>query len=146
MMEVYEERESPILGCKTVSDEDVSKYGIVNYSSRDGDVYQVEGMIEKPSPEEAPSNLAILGRYIITPDIFPILENTPPGKGGEIQLTDALQTLLEKRTVYGYDFDGKRYDVGNKKGFLETTVEFALAREDLGADFKAYLKELVKDL
>jgi UTP--glucose-1-phosphate uridylyltransferase len=103
-------------------------------------------MIEKPSPEEAPSNLAILGRYIITPDIFPILENTPPGKGGEIQLTDALQTLLEQRTVYGYDFDGKRYDVGNKKGFLETTVEFALAREDLGPDFKAYLKELVKEL
>jgi UTP--glucose-1-phosphate uridylyltransferase len=146
MMEVYEEKESPILGCKTVDDSDVSKYGIVDYGSRDGNVYTVEGMVEKPSIEEAPSNLAILGRYIITPDIFPILENTPPGKGGEIQLTDALQTLLEQRTVYGYDFDGKRYDVGNKKGFLETTVEFALAREDLGPDFKAYLKELVKEL
>ena len=146
MMEVYEETESPILGCKTIADEDVSKYGIVDYSSRDGDVYQVAGMVEKPAAEEAPSNLAILGRYIITPEIFTILENTPPGKGGEIQLTDALQTLLEQRTVYGYDFAGKRYDVGNKMGFLETTVEFALARDDLGSEFKAYLKELLKEL
>ncbi len=145
MMEIYEEKETAVLGCKTVAEEDVDKYGIVDYSSKDGDVYQVDDMIEKPSLEEAPSNLAILGRYIITPDIFNILENTPPGKGGEIQLTDALKTLLEKRTVYGYDFEGKRYDVGNKMGFLKTTVELALAREDLGPEFKAYLKELTKD-
>ena len=145
MMEVYEEKGAPVLGCKTVADEDVSKYGIVDYSSQEGDVYKVEDMVEKPSLDEAPSNLAILGRYIITPDIFPILENTPPGKGGEIQLTDALKTLLSQREVYGYDFDGKRYDVGNKKGFLETTVEFALEREDLGPDFKKFLKNLVED-
>ena len=142
MMEVYEEKETAVLGCKTVAEKDVSKYGIVDYSRREGDIYKVEDMIEKPSRAEAPSNLGILGRYIITPDIFNILENTPPGKGGEIQLTDALKTLLEKRVVYGYDFEGKRYDVGNKMGFLKTTVELALAREDLGPEFKAYLKEL----
>lgn len=145
MMEIYEEKETAVLGCKTVAEKDVNKYGIVDYSRKDGDVYRVEDMVEKPSLEEAPSNLAILGRYIITPDIFNILENTPPGKGGEIQLTDALKTLLDKRVVYGYDFEGKRYDVGNKMGFLKTTVELALAREDLGSEFKKYLKELTAD-
>jgi len=145
MIEVFEERKAPVLGCKTVPKKDVSKYGIVNYSRRDGDVYKVEDMIEKPSLAEAPSNLAILGRYIITPEIFDILENTPPGKGGEIQLTDALKTMLDKRAVYGYDFEGKRYDVGNKMGFLKTTVELALAREDLGPEFKQYLKDLTED-
>ncbi|MFW6266854.1 MAG: UTP--glucose-1-phosphate uridylyltransferase GalU [Halanaerobium sp.] len=145
MMEVYEEKETAVLGCKTVGEKDVSKYGIVDYSRKDGDVYRVDDMIEKPSLKEAPSNLAILGRYIITPDIFNILENTPPGKGGEIQLTDALKTLLAKRVVYGYDFEGKRYDVGNKMGYLKTTVELALAREDLGPEFREYLKELTAD-
>jgi UTP--glucose-1-phosphate uridylyltransferase len=142
MMKVYEEKESAVLGCKTVARKNVNKYGIVDYSSRDGDVYKVEDLVEKPELDQAPSELAILGRYIITPDIFEILEKTPPGKGGEIQLTDALKTLLDQRPVYGYDFEGKRYDVGNKMGFLKTTVELALAREDLGPEFKAYLKEL----
>ncbi|TDO95123.1 UDP-glucose pyrophosphorylase [Halanaerobium saccharolyticum] len=145
MIEIYEEKEAPILGCKTVPEKDVSKYGIVNYSRRDGDVYKVEDMVEKPSAAEAPSNLGILGRYIITPEIFDILENTPPGKGGEIQLTDALKTMLDQREVFGYDFEGKRYDVGNKMGFLKTTVELALAREDLGPEFKQYLKDLTED-
>ncbi len=106
----------------------------------------MEDLIEKPALAEAPSELAILGRYIITPDIFEILENTPPGKGGEIQLTDALKTLLDKRAVYGYDFEGKRYDIGNKMGFLKTTVELALAREDLGPEFREYLKGIAKEL
>ena len=145
MMKVYEEKESAVLGCKTVARKDVSKYGIVDFSQKDGDVYKVEDLIEKPEVEKAPSELAILGRYIITPDIFDILENTPPGKGGEIQLTDALKTLLEKRAVYGYDFEGKRYDVGNKMGFLKTTVELALAHEELGTEFKKYLKELTAE-
>jgi len=145
MMKVYEEKESAVLGCKKVARKDVSKYGIVDFSQKDGDVYKVEDLIEKPAVEKAPSELAILGRYIITPDIFDILENTPPGKGGEIQLTDALKTLLEKRAVYGYDFEGKRYDVGNKMGFLKTTVELALAHEELGTEFKKYLKELTAD-
>ena len=146
MMEVYEEKESTVLGCKTVAKKDVNKYGIVDYAKKEGDVYRVDDMVEKPEIENAPSNLAILGRYVITPDIFEILENTPPGKGGEIQLTDAIKTLLDKRDVYGYDFEGKRYDIGNKMGFLKTNVELALAREDLGAEFKQYLKELCQKL
>lgn len=146
MMEVYEQKESTVLGCKTVAKKDVNKYGIVDYGKKEGDVYRVEDMIEKPEIKNAPSNLAILGRYIITPDIFDILENTSPGKGGEIQLTDAIKTLLDKRDVYGYDFEGKRYDIGNKMGFLKTNVELALAREDLGAEFKQYLKELCQKL
>ena len=146
MMEVYEEKESAVIGCKTVAREDVNKYGIVDFSQKDGDVYKVEDLVEKPEVEKAPSELAILGRYIITPDIFDILENTPPGKGGEIQLTDALKTLLDQRAVYGYDFEGKRYDVGNKMGFLKTTVELALAHDDLGAEFKDYLKEITTEL
>ena len=146
MMEVYEQKESTVLGCKTVAKKDVNKYGIVDYAKKEGDVYRVDDMVEKPEIENAPSNLAILGRYVITPDIFEILENTPPGKGGEIQLTDAIKTLLDKRDVYGYDFEGKRYDIGNKMGFLKTNVELALAREDLGAEFKQYLKELCQKL
>ena len=96
-------------------------------------------MVEKPSLEEAPSNIAILGRYIITPEIFNILENTAPGKNGEIQLTDALKTLIRKEAMYAYNFDGKRYDVGDKLGFLEATVEFALKKEELREDFIQYL-------
>lgn len=96
-------------------------------------------MVEKPSLEEAPSNIAILGRYIITPEIFNILENTAPGKNGEIQLTDALKTLISKEAMYAYNFDGKRYDVGDKLGFLEATVEFALKKEELREDFIQYL-------
>ena len=145
MMEAYEKKETAILGCKTVAKKDVNKYGIVDFSQKDGELYKVQDLIEKPALAEAPSQLAILGRYIITPDIFEILENTAPGKGGEIQLTDALKTLLDQRAVYGYDFEGQRYDVGNKMGFLKTTVELALAREDLGPEFKKYLKELTKD-
>jgi UTP--glucose-1-phosphate uridylyltransferase len=146
MIDVYEEKETAILGCQTVAKKDVNKYGIVDFSQKEGDIYKVEDLIEKPALAEAPSELAILGRYIITPDIFEILENTPPGKGGEIQLTDALKTLLDKRPVYGYDFEGKRYDIGNKMGFLKTTVELALAREDLGPEFREYLKGIAKEL
>jgi UTP--glucose-1-phosphate uridylyltransferase len=146
MIKVYEEKETAILGCQTVAKKDVNKYGIVDFSQKEGDIYKVEDLIEKPALAEAPSELAILGRYIITPDIFEILENTPPGKGGEIQLTDALKTLLDKRAVYGYDFEGKRYDIGNKMGFLKTTVELALAREDLGPEFREYLKGIAKEL
>ena len=100
-------------------------------------------MIEKPSLEEAPSRMAVLGRYIIRPEIFGILEHTAPGKGGEIQLTDALKELARQQPVYAYDFEGKRYDLGDKLGFLKATVEFALRRKDLGGPFKKYLKDLV---
>lgn len=145
MMEVYEEKGASILGCKTVPKKDLNKYGIVDFSHKEGDIYKIKDLIEKPALAKAPSELAILGRYIITPAIFEILENTSPGKGGEIQLTDALKSLLAEEAVYGYDFEGKRYDVGNKMGFLKTTVELALAREDLGPEFKEYLKELTQN-
>jgi UTP--glucose-1-phosphate uridylyltransferase len=103
-------------------------------------------MVEKPDVGSAPSRMAVLGRYIIKPSIFRILEETKPGKGGEIQLTDALKVQAKEDFVYAYDFEGKRYDLGDKLGFLKATVEFALRREDLGADFKAYLKELGQTL
>src|SRR6056297_3371373 len=143
LMEVYEKKESPILGVQDVPEKDVDKYGIVKYKEKQGKSYLLEDMIEKPAVEEAPSNLAILGRYVITPDIFPIIENTPRGKGGEIQLTDALKTLSQKRNMYAHNFDGERYDVGNKMGFLRATVEFALNREEFAEEFEEYLKNLL---
>lgn len=147
LIDVYEEMGGSILGCQVVSDEQVSSYGIVAGESLENPrLMRVSDMVEKPSLEEAPSRMAVLGRYIISPEIFPILGETRPGKGGEIQLTDALKVLAQREAVYAYDFEGKRYDLGDKLGFLEATVEFALRREDLGADFKAYLQNLVKTL
>ena len=143
MIEVYDEYKTSILGVQEVADEDVSKYGIVEGKHIEDRIYMVKGLIEKPSKEEAPSNIAILGRYIINPAIFEILENTEPGKGGEIQLTDALRVLAEKEAMYAYNFEGKRYDVGNKQGFLEATVEFALRRDDLREEFLDYLERTV---
>ncbi|MFW5992356.1 MAG: UTP--glucose-1-phosphate uridylyltransferase, partial [Halanaerobiaceae bacterium] len=145
MMDVYDRRQEPIIGVQQVPGEDVDKYGIVRYDEQEGRTYRVQDLIEKPSREEAPSNLAILGRYIITPDIFPILEETDPGKGGEIQLTDALKTLSNRRSVYAYNFKGKRYDIGNKMGFLKATVEFALRRDDFKDEFREFLKEVVAE-
>ena len=139
MIEAYNEYKTTILGVQEVAKEDVSKYGIVDGKHIEGRVYKVNGLVEKPSVEEAPSNVAILGRYIINPAIFEILEHTEPGKGGEIQLTDALKELAQREAMYAYNFEGKRYDVGNKLGFLEATVEFALRREDLRDDFLNYL-------
>ena len=107
---------------------------------------RVSDMIEKPALAEAPSRMAVLGRYIIRPEIFSILQNTEPGKGGEIQLTDALKVLAQRDTVYAYNFEGRRYDLGDKLGFLEATVEFALRRSDLGDPFRAYLKQLAETL
>ncbi|MFW6306151.1 MAG: sugar phosphate nucleotidyltransferase, partial [Bacillota bacterium] len=116
----------------------------IKYSDFEDRVYTIEDLVEKPSAENAPSNLAILGRYVITSDIFDILEETEPGRKGEIQLTDALKTLSGKRSLKGYDFIGKRYDVGNKIGFLKATVEFALQRDDLNEEFNKYLTELLE--
>ena len=143
LMEVYEKKEAPILGVQDVPEKDVDKYGIVKYKEKQEKSYLLEDMIEKPAVKEAPSNLAILGRYVITPDIFPIIENTPRGKGGEIQLTDALKTLSQKRNMYAHNFNGERYDVGNKMGFLRATVEFALNREEFAEEFEEYLKNLL---
>ena len=142
LIEHAEETDSPVIGCQDVSRKDICLYGSVKYSERSGRRARVSDMVEKPEPENAPSTLAVLGRYILTPDIFPILAETEPGKGGEIQLTDALKTLAEKRRLEAYDFEGDRYDVGNKLGFLKASVEFALRRDDLGEEFKDYLNNL----
>lgn len=139
LIDCFSEYKTTILGVQTVEKENVSKYGIVDGIHIEDKVYKVKDLVEKPSMEEAPSNVAILGRYIITPEIFNILGNTKPGKGGEIQLTDALKTLISKEAMYAYNFDGKRYDVGDKLGFLEATIEFALKKEELREDFIDYL-------
>ena len=147
LIDVYEERGGSVLGCQTVSDEQVSSYGIVAGEVLDNQrLMRVSDMVEKPTLEEAPSRMAVLGRYIISPAIFSLLSETKPGKGGEIQLTDALKVLAQREAVYAYNFEGKRYDLGDKLGFLQATVEFALRRKDLGADFKKYLQSLVKTL
>ncbi|MGI6066485.1 MAG: UTP--glucose-1-phosphate uridylyltransferase GalU [Bacillota bacterium] len=143
MMEAYDEYQTSILGVQEVARGDVNKYGIVAGAQVAERVYRVNGLVEKPAVKEAPSNVAILGRYIINPGIFEILAHTKPGKGGEIQLTDALKELAQKEAMYAYNFQGRRYDVGNKQGFLEATVEAALRREDLREEFLAYLKKIL---
>ena len=135
LMECYDEYKTSILGVQTVPEEDVSKYGIVDGIHIEDRVYKVKDLVEKPKREEAPTNVAILGRYIITPQIFEILENTAPGKGNEIQLTDALKTLISQEAMYAYDFEGRRYDVGDKFGFLQATIEYGLRKEGLRALF-----------
>ncbi|SKA03695.1 UTP--glucose-1-phosphate uridylyltransferase GalU [Selenihalanaerobacter shriftii] len=151
LVETFEEKESTVIGVQEVPDNLVHKYGIVDYFNGKNGTYKVKDLVEKPNLEEAPSNIAILGRYVITPEIFDILENTEPGKGGEIQLTDALKTLLDQDDVYAHVFDGRRYDIGNKQGFLEAIVEIAFSRDDIREDFKEYLlgylqKELKEDV
>lgn len=142
LMDCYNEYNTSILGVQTVDAKDVDKYGIIKGIHIEGRVHKVRGLIEKPAIEEAPSNIAILGRYIITPQIFKILEETKPGRGGEIQLTDALSKLINEEAIYAYEFEGIRYDVGDKLGFLKATVEYALRREDLRDGFIEYLNTL----
>ena len=141
MADIYEKKESPILGVQEVSWDDVDKYGIVNGVKTSDRITEVESLVEKPSRSEATTNLAILGRYIVTPDIFPILHETKPGKNNEIQLTDALNKLAEKRKMIAYDFIGKRYDVGNKLGFVKATVDFALHDEKIKDELLEFLRE-----
>lgn len=146
MIDVYESHGTSVLGVQTVSDDDVSKYGIVDGQKIGDRVYTVKDLVEKPAKNEAPSNVAILGRYIISPEIFDILAETKPGKNGEIQLTDALKELACRENMVAYDFIGKRYDVGNKQGFLEATVETALRRPDLRDEFAAYILKIADEL
>lgn len=142
LINCFNEYNTTVLGVQTIPKEDVSKYGIVKGLNIEDKVYKVKDLVEKPAIEDAPSNVAILGRYIVTPTIFDILDNTSPGKGGEIQLTDALKTLISKEAMYAYDFKGRRYDVGNKLGYLQATVDFALKREELKEPFMEYLLSL----
>lgn len=146
LMEQYEQTGGTVIGCQCVAPERVSAYGIIaGKEINDKGLLKVDDMIEKPSISEAPSRVAALGRYVITPEVFEVLEQTAPGKGGEIQLTDALRVMAHAGNVYAYCFEGKRYDTGDKLGFLKATVEYALRRDDFGDDFHTYLKNLTKD-
>ncbi|SDL66633.1 UTP--glucose-1-phosphate uridylyltransferase GalU [Halarsenatibacter silvermanii] len=133
----------PVIGCQEVSRESIQLYGSVDCEERSKRRAKVSDLIEKPAPEEAPSTLAVLGRYVLPPEIFPIIDETPPGKGGEIQLTDAIKILAERQHVEAFNFRARRYDVGSKQGFLQATVEHALRREDISDEFRSYLKKLL---
>jgi UTP--glucose-1-phosphate uridylyltransferase len=142
MIEVYNRYKHSVIAVEPVAKEDTKAYGIIKPKQVEDRVYQVQSLVEKPEPQDAPSNLAIVGRYILTPEIFGMLEKTAPGKGGEIQLTDGLRLLLEKQPIYAYQFEGIRYDTGMPLGFLKASVEFALNRPDIGAKFREYLRQL----
>jgi UTP-glucose-1-phosphate uridylyltransferase len=144
MIKVYEKYGAPVLGVQKVSREDVSKYGIVDGEFMSDRIYKARNLIEKPSPEESPAaRLAIMGRYIISPEIFDILEALAPGKSGEIQLTDGLRELGKKREVLAYEFEGRRYDVGDKFGFLQANIEYGLRSKEFSDTLLQYLRELV---
>lgn len=143
MAEIYGEKESAVVALMEVPEEDVNKYGIVRAEQVSDDLFRIQDLVEKPDPKDAPSRLAIIGRYILTPDIFKHLENLGAGAGGEIQLTDAIRSLLSDRPVYGFLFKGKRYDAGDKLGFLKATTELALKDPSLSDSYRRYLYELV---
>lgn len=142
MMDIYEKYRASVIAVHRVPRDQISRYGVVAPQPLEGRVYQVLDLVEKPPVEQAPSDLAIIGRYILTPEIFSELEKTPPDAKGEIQLTNGLRSLLKSQPIYCYEFEGRRYDAGNKLGFLQATVELALKRPDLAEDFRRYLKEL----
>ena len=143
MISLYREFDSPILALEKVPMSEVHKYGIVDGVKEREGIYKINNLIEKPSPADAPSDMAIIGRYILTSDIFEVLESVRPGKGREIQLTDALFGLLKKRQIYGYLFTGKRYDAGDKVGYLKATVDLALKNQQVSEQFKDYLIKVV---
>ena len=147
LLDVYEYYGASVLALMEVPKDQISSYGVVDAepvadNGRQGRLFRIRNMVEKPKAADAPSNLAIIGRYILTPEIFQCVESIEPGSGGEIQLTDALKYMLRNRPIYGLKFEGKRYDAGDKLGFLKATVEFALDRHDLGEQFREYLKSL----
>jgi UTP--glucose-1-phosphate uridylyltransferase len=143
LTELYDEVQSSVLAVMEVPEQDVNKYGILDAVEEKPGVYRVLDLVEKPPVGKAPSRLAIMGRYVLEPGIFPILADTKPGAGGEIQLTDALRVLCREKPIYGLAFEGKRYDVGDKLGYLKATVEFALGRPELAAGFREYLQSLL---
>jgi len=147
LLDVYEFYSAPVLALMEVPREQISAYGVVDaepvgHNGGRDRLYRIRNLVEKPKAQEAPSNLAIIGRYVLTPEVFQSIETIEPGSGGELQLTDGLKHLLRSRPIYGYRFEGTRYDAGDKLGFLKATVEFALKRYDLGEDFRSYLKSL----
>ena len=149
LINAYKKVNASIVGVQTAAEDQVSKYGIVapsEYDISQGRLKKLYDMVEKPKQEEAPSRLAVLGRYVLTPEIFDLLENQTPGAGGEIQLTDAIKRLMTSQAVYSYDFEGTRYDVGDKFGFIKATIDFALDREDLHDSVATYIKEIAPNL
>jgi UTP--glucose-1-phosphate uridylyltransferase len=147
LLDVYEYYGASVLALMEVPKDQISAYGVVDAepvadNGRQGRLFRIRNMVEKPKAADAPSNLAIIGRYILTPEIFQCIESIEPGSGGELQLTDALKYMLRNRPIYGLKFEGKRYDAGDKLGFLKATVEFGLSRHDLGEPFREYLKSL----
>jgi len=147
LLDIYEFFSAPVLAVMEVSKDAISSYGCIDaepvfHNGSRNKVFRIRDLVEKPKANEAPSNLAIIGRYVLTPDVFESIASVEPGSGGEIQLTDALRLLLRSRPIYAFKFEGKRYDAGDKLGLLQATVEFALQRHDLGAPFRAYLKGL----
>ena len=146
MIEVYNETGCSVVATQVIEGRAISAYGVIDGKSvagkHNGRLFELRGLVEKPKLAEAPSNLAIVGRYVLTPAIFEMLSSIQPGSGGELQLTDGLRALLKKERIYGFTFEGKRHDAGDKLGFLKATVEFALKRDDLGKDFREYLKTL----
>ncbi len=142
MLRVYEQYDAPVLGTMQIAGEAISRFGVIDADEVSDGVFKIKDMVEKPPFAEAPSDLAIIGRYILTPDIFDEIERTGAGAGGEIQITDAMRSLLKKRPFYAVRFEGTRHDAGDKLGFLIATVEFALKRPDLGPEFRDYLRSL----
>ena len=146
MLDVYERYGgAPVIAVQEVEGEAISRFGVIAGEEITPDVFRISEMVEKPKWQDAPSNLAIIGRYILTPDVFQFIEETAAGVGGEIQITDALRRIAKERPFYGLRFKGKRHDAGDKLGFLQATVEFALKRPDLGEPFRQYLKSLKLD-
>ena len=142
MIDVFEKYDAPVIATMQVAGEAISRFGVIDAEEVEPNIFKIRDMVEKPSFADAPSDLAIIGRYIFTPDIFEAIEQTEPGAGGEIQITDAMRILLKQRPFYAVKLEGTRHDAGDKLGFLIATVEFALKREDLGDDFRQYLKSL----
>jgi UTP--glucose-1-phosphate uridylyltransferase len=146
LQDVFEKYQAPVVLLEKVGRDRVSRYGIVDAKQISERVCEVKDIIEKPTPEQAPSDLAIAGRYVLTPDIFEYLSRTGPGRGGEIQLTDALRMMLKDRPMYGLYLDGKRCDIGSKEGFIKTNIEFALKRDDVAENLREYIKQLAKNI
>lgn len=146
LLDQYARLDGSVIALQEVPRADVSKYGVIRGREAGPRLYRIDDLVEKPAPEEAPSNLSVMGRYILEPQIFDLLAETPPGAGGEIQLTDALRALVRERPLYGYLFEGRRYDVGHSLGYLEATVEFALELPDVKEQFERYLREVAGKL
>jgi len=146
LQDVYEKQQAPVILLEKVGRNKVSRYGIIDPKPIDNRICEIKDIVEKPAPEKAPSDLAIAGRYLLTPDIFEYISRTKPGHNGEIQLTDALRMMLKDRNMFGLYLDGKRCDIGNKEGFIKANIDFALKRDDVAKSIKEYIKQLAENI